>query len=109
MFDKKKDDAERILEMTEKILHVVTQAFEKSAYQDDRINGALEKIDHTLETITYQLDHLDQGLGPGLRGALEEANERFDELAAAVCNRDELEAEIVKLKKILERRERRHG
>ena len=105
MFDKKKD-AERILEMTEKILHVVTQAFEKSAYQDERINEALEKIGRALDAVDRRLTPMDDALA-SLPGAFEEATKGVRDLAAAIADRRELEAEIVKLKKILERKERR--
>jgi hypothetical protein len=128
MIGKKREATElaRILELTETIPALLCQVLEKIAEQDRRITTALQKIQQTLESILPGKTDIDAG---GLdrwletrnegecalihwRGqcpAFEQINDRIEALADAVMKRDELEAEIVKLKKILERRGRRHG
>lgn len=114
-------------EATEGILSLLGQALEKIDQRDGRITQALEKIQQTLKTTLPGKTTIDGDMDIerwletrnevecalihclGQCSAFREINERIDALAAAVTKRDELEAEIVKLKKILERRGRHNG
>jgi predicted nucleic acid-binding Zn-ribbon protein len=98
---------ERIVEITEKILSLSTERMQEDARWQETIDEALKKIDRALQDIAYQIHHVDNGLDSGLLSKFEEANKRLDDLAAAIGDRRELEAEIVKLKKILDRQNRR--
>ncbi len=98
---------ERIMDITEKILSLSTERMQEDARWQDMIDKALEKIDRALQDIAHQLHHVDNGLDSGLLHKFEEANKRIEDLAAAIEDRAELEAEIMKLKKILDRQNRR--
>ena len=98
---------ERILDITEKILSLATKKMQEDACWQDMIDKALEKIDRALQDIAYQIHHVDNGLDSGLLHKFEEANKRVDDLAAAIEDRTELEAEIIKLKKIFDSKNRR--
>jgi hypothetical protein len=118
MIGKKKEttDLAGVLEVTERIHALLGQVLEKIAGQDGRITTALQEIDQSIEAlpgrIVFETRNEVECALIHCRGqcpAFEEVNGRIDALAAAITKRDELEAEIVKLKKILERRGRHHG
>jgi predicted nucleic acid-binding Zn-ribbon protein len=98
---------ERILDITEKILSLSTKKMQDDACWQDTIDKALEKIDRGVQDIAHQIHHMDSGLDSGLLPKFEEARKDINDLTAAIDDRMKLEAEIVKLKKILDRKHRR--
>jgi Na+/phosphate symporter len=98
---------ERILDITEKILSLVTKKIQEDVRWQDMIDKALEKINRTLQDVAYQIHYVDNGLESGLLRKFEEARKGIDDLAAAIEDRAKLEAEIIKLKEILNRKNRR--
>jgi septal ring factor EnvC (AmiA/AmiB activator) len=102
---KETTDIEHILEITEKTLYLVTKSMDNDVRQQDKVNKTLEKIDRTIKQINHKLDNF---IGPDkeTHARLDDVKERLNELDKAVMDRKRLEGEIVKLKKILERKER---
>ncbi|MEW6375603.1 MAG: hypothetical protein AB1502_07405 [Thermodesulfobacteriota bacterium] len=98
---------ERILDITEKILSLVTKKMQEDVRWQDMMDKALEKIYRTVQDVAYQIDHVDKGMESGLLVKFEEARKDIDDLAAAIEDRTKLEAEIIKLKEILNRKNRR--
>jgi len=98
---------ERILDITEKILSLATKQMQENARWQNMIDKTLEKIYRTLQDVAYQIDHVDNGMESGLLVKFEEAKRGIDDLSAAIKVRGKLEAEIIKLKEILNRKNRR--
>jgi Na+/phosphate symporter len=98
---------ERILDMTEKLLSLATKQMQEKACWQNMTDKTLEKIHRTLQDIAYQIHHMDDGLDSGLLPKFEEAKKDINNLSAAIKDRAKLEAEIIKLKEILNRKNRR--
>ena len=98
---------ERILDITEKILSLATERMQEDVRWQNMIDKVLEKMDRSLQDIAHQVHQVDNDLDSRLLCKFEEANRRIDNLATAIENRGELEAEIIKLKKLLDRKNRR--
>jgi Na+/phosphate symporter len=98
---------ERILDITEKILSLATKQMQENGRWQDMTDKTLEKINRTLQDVAHQIHHVDNGLESGLLRKFEEARQDIDNLTAAIEDRAKLEAEIIKLKKILNRKNRR--
>lgn len=105
MFSKKEAaELEHLTEMAERILYLVDRLVQKDIRQADAITKSLKHVDVALHKINYCVDNV---AGSALAEQLEETRKSVDELSRAVLDRRELEAEILKLKRILERREKR--
>jgi uncharacterized protein YicC (UPF0701 family) len=98
---------ERILDITEKLLSLATKQMQENARWQNIIDKTLEKINRTLQDVAYQIDHVDNGMESGLLRKFEEAKRDIDDLTAAIEDPAKLQAEIIKLKKILDRKNRR--
>jgi len=98
---------ERILDITEKILSLATKQMQENARWQNIIDKTLEKINRTLQDISHQIDHVDNGLESGLLVKFEEARKGIDNLTAAIEDRAKLQVEVIKLKEILNRKNRR--
>jgi Na+/phosphate symporter len=98
---------ERILDMTEKLLSLATKQMQENACWQNMTDKTLEKIYRTLQDVAYQIDHVDNGMESGLLRKFEEARKGIDDLSAVIEDPAKLQAEIIKLKKILDRKNRR--
>jgi len=91
---------ERILDITEKLLSLATKQMQENACWQNMTDKILEKINRTLKDIAYQIHHVDNGLESGLLVKFQEAKRGIDDRA-------KLQAEVIKLKEILNRKNRR--
>jgi Na+/phosphate symporter len=98
---------ERILDITEKLLSLATKQMQEEVRWQDMIDKTLEKIYRTLQDVAYQIDHVDNGLESGLLRKFDEARKGIDDLTAAIGDRAKLQAEVIKLKEILNRKNKR--
>jgi hypothetical protein len=98
---------ERILDITEKLLSLATKQMQENACWQNMTDKTLEKINRTFQDVAYQMHHVDNHMESGLLVKFEGANRSIDDLAAEIEYRGKIEAKIIKLKEILNRKNRR--
>ena len=64
---------ERIVDITEKILSLVTKQMQEDAPWKNTMDKTLGKINRALQDVGYQIDDVDNGLESGLLRKFEEA------------------------------------